>query len=70
MRTLIIVLILSGLLCLLGNAALSSAACLPRADLIKGSGPEVYLIELEKKRWIPSPRIFTRNGLLVDEFSY
>lgn len=34
----------------------------PDGSLLKGSGPEVYLIELGKKRWIPSPGIFTGNG--------
>ncbi|MFH1460854.1 MAG: hypothetical protein ABIF84_00290, partial [Patescibacteria group bacterium] len=33
----------------------------PEGALVKGSGPAVYLIELGKKRWIPSPRIFESN---------
>ncbi|MEA2113546.1 MAG: hypothetical protein U9P63_02725 [Patescibacteria group bacterium] len=34
----------------------------PDGSLLRGSGPEVYLIELGKKRWIPNPRIFTESG--------
>jgi len=30
----------------------------PEGTLLKGSGPEVYLIELGKRRWIPNPAIF------------
>lgn len=30
----------------------------PNGSLLKGSGPEVYLIESEKKRWIPSIEVF------------
>ena len=32
----------------------------PDGTLLRGSGPKVYLIELEKKRWIPTANIF--NG--------
>ena len=34
----------------------------PEGSLIKGTGPEVYLIELGKRRWIPSPEIFEGSG--------
>ena len=34
----------------------------PDGSLLRGSGPEVYLIELEEKRWIPNPKIFTESG--------
>ena len=34
----------------------------PEGSLIKGSGPEVYLIELGKRRWIPNPSIFGKYG--------
>ena len=34
----------------------------PDGSLLKGSGPEVYLIELGKKRWIPSPAVFNKNN--------
>ena len=34
----------------------------PDGSLLKGSGSEVYLIELGKKRWIPSPSVFINNN--------
>ncbi len=34
----------------------------PNGSLLKGSGPEVYLIELGEKRWIPSPAVFNKNN--------
>lgn len=34
----------------------------PEGTLLKGSGPEVYLIELGQRRWLPSPWIFERNN--------
>lgn len=34
----------------------------PEGALLKGSGPKVYLIELGRRRWIPSPRVFEANG--------
>ncbi|MCK4592195.1 hypothetical protein KAT63_02000 [Candidatus Parcubacteria bacterium] len=34
----------------------------PDGSLIKGSSPEVYLIENENKRWITSPAVFISNG--------
>jgi len=34
----------------------------PDGSLLKGSSPKVYLIELGKLRWIPSPAIFTGNS--------
>ena len=34
----------------------------PEGSLLKGSGPSVYLIELGKRRWIPSPAIFNGNN--------
>lgn len=33
----------------------------PEGSLIRGSGPEVYLIELGKRRWIPSVRVFEES---------
>jgi len=33
----------------------------PDGTLMKGTGPEVYLIELGKKRWIPSLEVFFNN---------
>ncbi len=33
----------------------------PEGTLLKGSGPEVYLIELGKRRWFPNPAIFEGN---------
>jgi len=59
MRILITILILFGLLlCLLGDATLAGQIYLPKVDLIKGSGPEVYLLESGIRRWIPNPEIF------------
>ena len=37
---------------------LSKYSKYPDGTLLKGSGPEVYLIELGKRRWIPTPRVF------------
>ena len=34
----------------------------PDGSLIRGEGPEVYLIEIGKKRWIPNPQIFQTKG--------
>ena len=34
----------------------------PEGALVRGSGAEVYLIELGKLRWIPSPSIFEGNN--------
>jgi len=34
----------------------------PGGSLLRGSGPRIYLIELGKKRWIPTPAIFTANN--------
>lgn len=34
----------------------------PDGTLLRGSGPEVYLIELGKRRWFPNPAIFERNN--------
>jgi len=42
---------------LLGLAG-ASQAYLPKADLIKGTGPEVYLLENGTRRWIPDPETF------------
>ncbi|MBL7154987.1 MAG: hypothetical protein ISS88_00575 [Candidatus Portnoybacteria bacterium] len=42
----------------LGNIALASDVYLPKADLIKGTGPEVYILENGVKRWIPDPETF------------
>ncbi len=38
----------------------AGSAYLPRADLIKGTGPEVYVLENGVKRWIPDPATFER----------
>jgi len=40
------------------NTILASQAYLPKADLIKGNGPEVYILENGVKRWIPDPETF------------
>lgn len=32
----------------------------PDGSLVKGSGPEVYLVELGKRRWITSPSVFEK----------
>jgi hypothetical protein len=34
----------------------------PEGTLLRGSGPEVYLIELGKRRWFPNPGIFEGNN--------
>ena len=34
----------------------------PEGSLLRGSGPEVYLVELGERRWIPTPEIFTGNN--------
>lgn len=51
-----------GLLVLIGRfwstQALADKIYLPRAILIKGTGPEVYVLENNLKRWIPSPEVF------------
>ena len=59
MKTLMTILILSGLmLFLLGNIALADQNYLPKVDLIKGSGPEVYLLTGGTRHWIPDPETF------------
>ncbi len=59
MRILTTILILLGsLLCLLGGATLAGQNYLPKVDLIKGSGPEVYLLESGIRHWIPNPEVF------------
>lgn len=59
MRILTTILILSGIfLCLLGNTTSADQIYLPKVDLIKGSGPEVYLLESGTRHWIPNPEIF------------
>jgi hypothetical protein len=45
----------------LGND-LTSSYSHPDGTLIRGEGPEVYLIEAGKKRWIPNPEIFNSKG--------
>jgi hypothetical protein len=45
----------------LGND-LTSSYSYPEGSLLKGDGPEVYLIEAGKKRWIPNPQIFEAKG--------
>ena len=42
---------------------LSKYSDYPEGTLLRGSGPEVYLIELGQRRWIPNPVIFERNNL-------
>jgi len=49
----ILILICLGLIC---NAV--AYAYLPKADLIKGSGPEVYILENGARHWIPDPETF------------
>lgn len=34
----------------------------PDGTLLKGSAPQVYILELKQKHWIPSPEIFTTKG--------
>ncbi len=34
----------------------------PNGTLLRGSGPEVYLVENELRRWIPNPQIFNAKG--------
>lgn len=41
---------------------LSTTYPYPNGSLLKGDGPEVYLIEAGKKRWIPNPQIFEAKG--------
>jgi len=41
---------------------LSKYSDYPEGTLLKGSGPEVYLIELGKRRWFPNPAIFEGNN--------
>ena len=45
----------------LGND-LTSSYSYPEGSLLRGDGPEVYLIEAGKKRWIPNPQIFETKG--------
>ena len=52
----ILTLICLGLVC----NVLAGNAYLPKADLIKGSGPEVYLLENGVRHWIPDPETFNR----------
>ncbi len=47
------------LVCFSSNSrALADKAYLPKSILIKGSGPEVYVLENNIKHWIPSPEVF------------
>lgn len=39
-----------------------SSAQFPDGTLIKGSRPEVYLVQDGKRRWIPNPEVFGRLG--------
>ena len=57
MRKLKVIPILLSLI-FLGSIALTSNAYLPKADLIKGTGPEVYVLENGVKRWIPDQEVF------------
>ncbi len=41
---------------------LSKYSAYPDGSLLKGSGPEVYLVELGKRRWIPNPKTFEKSG--------
>ena len=43
---------------LINSKALASDIYLPKADLIKGTGPEVYVLENGVRRWIPNPETF------------
>ena len=56
-RTILILLIL---ICLGLVCSAVAYAYLPKADLIKGSGPEVYLLENGVRHWIPDPETFNR----------
>jgi len=44
------------------GSELSTTYPYPNGSLLKGDGPEVYLIEAGKKRWIPNPQIFEAKG--------
>ncbi len=61
----IFVLILAELVCqvsffLVNSTEAASQAYLPRLDLIKGSGPEIYVLESGTRHWIPSIEIFNK----------
>jgi hypothetical protein len=43
---------------LMTGAASANPAYLPKADLIRGTGPEVYVLENGTRRWIPDPETF------------
>ena len=43
---------------LFGLSALAGEFYVPRIDLIKASGPEVYVLENGVRRWIPNPDVF------------
>ena len=52
-----VVLVVLGL-ALAAPARPAGRAYLPKVDLIKGSGPEVYALENGDRRWIESPAAF------------
>ena len=59
----LIILLLGGLVLqtspfLSGNQVSASNSYLPKADLIKGTGSEVYVLENGVRHWVPSPEIF------------
>ena len=57
----LLALIFLGVVFLIKSAS-ASPAYLPKADLIKGSGPEVYVLENGTRRWIPNPETFEYRG--------
>ena len=61
-KEIILILIILGLAyqMIFFDSASAQRNYLPKADLIKGSGPEVYLLENGIKRWIPDPETFNR----------
>jgi len=40
---------------------MSKYSAYPDGSLVKGGDPQVYLIELDKKRWIPNPEVFEKS---------
>ena len=55
--SILLILVFIGLI-FLSEPSFASPAYLPKADLIKGTGPEVYILENSVKRWIPDPETF------------
>ena len=45
---------------------LKSSSRFPEGALLKGAGPEVYLVEKGRRRWIPNPTTFDNLGLRLE----